>query len=78
MENQSKQLMVPEIKCNDTAKPDPITSVEGNASLQKALGSLITEFHHLRESVGTVCADYADFKQTISNQKNYSNTRFIR
>ena len=69
MENQSEQLIVPEIKCNDTAEPDPITSVEGNASLQKALGPLITEFHHLRESVDTVHADYANLKQTISNQK---------
>ena len=68
MENQNVKSLTTGIKCNDTAESDPITSVEENASLQKALGPLITEFHHLRESVDTVHADYANPKQAIAKQ----------
>ena len=55
-------------ECNDAAELDPITSAAENASLQIALGPLITEFHHLRESVDTMHADYTDLKQTIAKQ----------
>ena len=66
MENQNS--LTTGIKCNDTAESDPITSVEENVSLQKALGPLITEFCHLRESVDTVHADYDNLKQAIAKQ----------
>ena len=52
-----------------TKKDDSIASTEENATLQKALGSLIAEFSLLRESVNTVHVDYADLKETISKQK---------
>ena len=68
MENQNAKSLATGIKCNDTAESDPIMSVEENASLQKALGPLITEFHHLRESVDTLHTDYADLKQAIAKQ----------
>ena len=49
-----------------TLPKDSMSDIESNATLQKALGPLITEFRLLRESVH---ADYSDLKDTISKQK---------
>ena len=68
MDNQKEKPLSTANECNDAAELDSITSAAENASLQKALGPLITEFHHLRESVDTVHADYTDLKQTIAKQ----------
>ena len=68
MDNQKEKPLSTANECNDVAQLDPITSAAENASLQKALGPLITEFCCLRESVDTVHADYADLKQTIAKQ----------
>ena len=68
MDNQKEKPLLTASECNDTAELDPIASAAENASLQKALSPLITEFHHLRESIDTVHADYADLKQTIAKQ----------
>ena len=68
MDNQKEKPLLTASECNDAIKLDPIASAAENASLQKALGPLITEFHRLRESVDTMHADYADLKQTIAKQ----------
>ena len=65
MENIKRTEMPENPKVNNT---DPITMVAENTSLSNALGPLITEFCHLRESVDTVHADYADLKIAISKQ----------
>ena len=49
--------------------PCPSQEAENNSVLRNALGSLITKFRLLRESVDTIHEDYADLKQTISKQK---------
>ena len=78
----SPSFLLPKVKCpnmentNKTKMPenskvdeiDPITTAVENTSLSNALGPLISEFHHLRESVDTVHADYADLKIAISRQ----------
>ena len=65
MENIKITEMPENPKVNNT---DPITMAAENTSLSNALGPLITEFRHLRESVDTVHADYADLKIAISKQ----------
>ena len=65
MDNQKEKPLLTASECNDTIELDPIPSAAENASLQKTLGPLITEFCCLRESVD---ADYADLKQTIAKQ----------
>ena len=65
MENIKTMEMPENPKVNNT---DPITMAAENTSLSNALGPLITEFRHLRESVDTVHADYADLKIAISKQ----------
>ena len=60
MDNQKEKPLLTASECNDTAELDCTASAAENATLQKALGPLITEFHHLGESVDTVHADYAD------------------
>ena len=68
MDNQKEKPLLTASECNDPIEHDPIASAAENASLQKALGPLITEFHGLRESVDTMHADYTDLKQTIAKQ----------
>ena len=56
----------------DKSSSDNLHSLEGvevNSILKQALGSLITKFMLLRESVNTVHQNYADLKHTISKQK---------
>ena len=65
MENTS-EVKVP--KNSKVDEMDPINIAAENTSLSNALGPLISEFHHLRELVDTVHADYADLKETISKQ----------
>ena len=65
MENASEVKMPENFKVDET---DPINIATENTSLSNALGPLISEFRHLRESVDTVHADYADLKVTISKQ----------
>ena len=60
-----------EVKMPENSKveeTDPINIATEDTSLSNALGPLISEFHHLRESVDTVHADYANLKVTISKQ----------
>ena len=65
MENTNEVKVPKNSKVDET---DPINIAAENTSLSNALGPLISEFHHLRESVDTVHADYADLKVTISKQ----------
>ena len=65
MENTNETKMPENSKVDEI---DPITTAAENTSLSNALGSLISEFRHLRESVDTVHADYADLKIAISKQ----------
>ena len=65
MENTSEVKVPKNSKVDEMA---PINIAAENTSLSNTLGYLISEFHHLRESVDTVHADYADLKETISKQ----------
>ena len=65
MENTNETKMPENSKVDEI---DPITTAAENTSLSNALGPLISEFHHLRESVDTVHADYANLKIAISKQ----------
>ena len=65
MENTNETKMPENSKVDEI---DPITTAAENTSLSNALGPLISEFCHLRESVDTVHADYADLKIAISRQ----------
>ena len=68
MDNQREKHLLTASECNDAAELDPIASAAENASLQKTLGPLITEFCYLRESVDTMHVNYTDLKQTIAKQ----------
>ena len=79
----SPSFSLPKVKCfnmentNETKMPenskvdeiDPITTAAENTSLSNVLGPLISEFHHIRESVDTVHVDYADLKVTIISKQ---------
>ena len=65
MENTSEVKVAKNSKVDEM---DPINIAAENTYLSNALGPLISKFHHLRESVDTVHADYADLKVTISKQ----------
>ena len=74
MENTNETKMPENSKVDEI---DPITTTAENTSLSNALGPLISKFHHLRESVDTVHADYADLKIAISKQASTATTDLV-